>query len=222
MTQLPAVPAPKPVGLVQSEMLVPALIADAGDHAARRFLEFFAATIRNNNTRLAYYRAATRFFAWCDQHRLGELADIEPLHIAAYVEAMTRDFEKPSVKQHLAGIPSCRNNNTCTIAARAVSGLSPVVETTLLVKASMVLLPPLSGSFCDGWPGSSPALRRVRPLGNRHYGFVGLRSYALNVSDIHLTWRGLSAEAYELLSRQNVHKGSFRRPLHVRTLLAFT
>jgi hypothetical protein len=45
-------------------MLVPRIVADAGDQAARRFLEFFAATIRNKNTRLAYYHAAARFFAW--------------------------------------------------------------------------------------------------------------------------------------------------------------
>jgi len=41
-------------------MVVPAIIADAGDQAARRFLEFFAATIRNKNTRMAYYRAVCR------------------------------------------------------------------------------------------------------------------------------------------------------------------
>jgi hypothetical protein len=41
--------------------VVPRVIA--GDRAARRFLEFFAGTIRNKNTRMAYYRAATRFFA---------------------------------------------------------------------------------------------------------------------------------------------------------------
>ena len=80
------------------------MIADAGDQAARRFLEFFAATIRNKNTRMAYYRAAERFFAWCDHHRIGEIADIEPLHVAAYIEAMGKDFEKPTVKQHLAAI----------------------------------------------------------------------------------------------------------------------
>jgi transposase InsO family protein len=38
-------------------LLVPRVIADAGDQAARRFPEFFAATIRNKNTRVAYYRA---------------------------------------------------------------------------------------------------------------------------------------------------------------------
>ena len=29
---------------------------------------------------------------------------IEPLHVAAYVEALGKDFEKPTVKQHLAGV----------------------------------------------------------------------------------------------------------------------
>ncbi len=85
-------------------VIVPRVIAAAGDRAARRFLEFFAATIRNKNTRMAYYRACCRFFAWCDQHNVGEIADIEPLHVAAYVEAMGKDFEKPTVKQHLAAI----------------------------------------------------------------------------------------------------------------------
>jgi integrase/recombinase XerC len=83
---------------------VPRVIAAAGDKAARRFLEFFAATIRNKNTRMAYYRACVRFFAWCDHHKIGEIADIEPLHVAAYVEALGKDFEKPTVKQHLAAI----------------------------------------------------------------------------------------------------------------------
>jgi site-specific recombinase XerD len=86
-------------------MVVPRVIAAAGDKAARRFLEFFAATIRNKNTRMAYYRAAARFFAWCDHHRIGEIVDIEPLHVATYIEALGKDgFEKPSVKQHLAAI----------------------------------------------------------------------------------------------------------------------
>ena len=78
---------------------VPRVIAAAGETAARRFLEFFAATIRNKNTRLAYYHATVRFFAWCDHHKIGELADIEPLHVAAYVEVLGKDFEKPTVKQ---------------------------------------------------------------------------------------------------------------------------
>ena len=58
------------------------LVAQAGEHAARRFLEYFAATIPN--IRLAYMRAVGQFFAPCDRRSVGELADIEPL--AAYIE----------------------------------------------------------------------------------------------------------------------------------------
>jgi site-specific recombinase XerD len=83
-------------------VVVPGVVADAGEHATRRFLEFFAATIRNRNTRAAYMTAVSRFFGWCEQHRIGQLADIEPLHVAAYVEDLGRHFEKPTVKQHLA------------------------------------------------------------------------------------------------------------------------
>ena len=39
--------------------LAPALIADAGDQAAWRYVEFFTANIRNPNTRRAYARAAS-------------------------------------------------------------------------------------------------------------------------------------------------------------------
>jgi hypothetical protein len=72
--QLPVVPADKPVRIsraIVAEIIVPAIVADAGDQAARRFLEFFAATIRNKNTRTAYLHAVSRFFAWCDHHQLG-------------------------------------------------------------------------------------------------------------------------------------------------------
>ena len=46
-----------------STTAVPALIAAAGDRAGMRFLEFFAANIRNPHTRRAYYRAAEEFLA---------------------------------------------------------------------------------------------------------------------------------------------------------------
>ena len=40
--------------LTDSSHLVPALIADAGEPAAWRYIEFFTANIRNSNTRRAY------------------------------------------------------------------------------------------------------------------------------------------------------------------------
>src|ERR1039457_4697278 len=104
LTVVPPAKAPRISRTVAASVVVPAIVADAGDHAARRFLEFFAATIRNKNTRTAYLHAVGRFFAWCEHHKLGQLADIEPLHVAAYIEALGGNFEKPTVKQHLAAI----------------------------------------------------------------------------------------------------------------------
>ena len=39
---------------------------------------------------MAYYRATCDFFSWCDRHRIGGIADIEPLHVAAYIENLGR------------------------------------------------------------------------------------------------------------------------------------
>lgn len=83
---------------------VPATVARSGNLASKRFLEFFAVTIRNKNTRMSYYRAVCRFLSWCETYGLPELAEIEPLHVATYIETMQASFEKPTVKQHLAAI----------------------------------------------------------------------------------------------------------------------
>lgn len=42
------------------------LITDAGEGAARRFLEFFTVNIRNPNTRRTYAGAAMQFLDWCE------------------------------------------------------------------------------------------------------------------------------------------------------------
>lgn len=57
--------APRAMALAPAAV-VPALVAAAGEDAALRFLEFFAANIRNPHTRRAYWRAASDFLAWCD------------------------------------------------------------------------------------------------------------------------------------------------------------
>lgn len=49
----------------------PALVAAAGVRAGLRFLEFFAACIRNPHTRRAYARAAADFLAWCKAEAVG-------------------------------------------------------------------------------------------------------------------------------------------------------
>jgi site-specific recombinase XerD len=81
--------------------LFPAVIRDAGEPACRRFLEFFAAYIRNPNTRAAYARAVARFLRWCEARGLS-LGQVEPVVVAAYVEQLRGSA--PTVKQHLAAI----------------------------------------------------------------------------------------------------------------------
>jgi integrase/recombinase XerD len=80
---------------------LPALIARAGQKAAWRFIEFFAANIRNKNTRAAYAHAVTQFFDWCESKRFG-LYDLRPALIAAYIEQ--HPGSPPTVKQHLAAM----------------------------------------------------------------------------------------------------------------------
>jgi site-specific recombinase XerD len=82
---------------------VPAVVFHAGKNASLRFIEFFAAEIRNPNTRRAYHRAVSDFFSWCEDRELG-LDRIGPVHVAAYIENLQTKLARPSVKQHLAAI----------------------------------------------------------------------------------------------------------------------
>ncbi len=82
---------------------IPTIIANAGEKASRRFIEFFTANIRNRNTRQAYAHAIGRFLDWCETNRLG-LDDLDPVAIAAYVEQLMTINSAPTVKQHLAAI----------------------------------------------------------------------------------------------------------------------
>ncbi len=83
--------------------LLPVVVSEAGPDAQRRFVEFFVAHLRNPNTRMAYLRAAHRFFHWCDQRRLS-LADISPLHVSLYIEELMSFAAAPTVKQNLAAL----------------------------------------------------------------------------------------------------------------------
>ncbi|MBV9828306.1 MAG: tyrosine-type recombinase/integrase [Alphaproteobacteria bacterium] len=96
---------PRPTAAaISGGIVIPTAIAGAGEKAVRRFLEFFAATIRNRNTRDAYYRACCSFFAWLEGNEIRDLTDIEPLHVSLYIEALQATAAKPTVKQHLAAI----------------------------------------------------------------------------------------------------------------------
>jgi site-specific recombinase XerC len=83
---------------------MPALVTAAGERASMRFLEFFAANIRNPHTRRAYYRAADEFLAWCAAAGVPSIAAVQPVHVAAWIEAATPELGVPSDKQRLAAI----------------------------------------------------------------------------------------------------------------------
>ena len=102
--------APVTASTLRSSLIVPSMIAEAGDRAARRFLDFFAASIENDNTRMAYYRAACSFFAWLDQYDVGELADIAD-------DAMKRRYVE-FIKGNCPRLPN-------TIILDAIDGLFP-------------------------------------------------------------------------------------------------
>ena len=92
-------------GLPGAQFLLPEVFARSGQRATYRFVEFFVAEIRNLNTRLAYYRALTRFFDWLEQLYPGlEIDQINSIVIARYIElhpgsALTKN-------QHLSAIRS--------------------------------------------------------------------------------------------------------------------
>jgi len=83
---------------------LPILVATSGESAGVRFLEFFAAQIRNPHTRRAYARAVEEFLSWCESVGVASLPQVQPLHVASWIELQGQKVAAPSVKQKLAAI----------------------------------------------------------------------------------------------------------------------
>jgi integrase/recombinase XerD len=94
---------------LDERLMLPRVVQQSGPEASRKFLEFFFDSIRNLNTRAAYVRNVTQFFNWLEERGAGvqQLTDIEPLHVAAYIEQLTKEWSAPTVKQHLAALRMC-------------------------------------------------------------------------------------------------------------------
>jgi len=76
-----------------------------GAKAEKTFWEFFAASLRNDNTRMAYLTACYRFADWCESKGF-ELLDIEPFTVAAYIKSLESSLAVPSIKLQLTAIRS--------------------------------------------------------------------------------------------------------------------
>jgi len=98
-------PTPRQNQLVHhtTAVFVPMLLAPI-PATAKRVIEFFTANIRNPNTRKAYARAAGDFATWCEGRGLDCLRDVQPVHVAAYIEELQQRIAAPSVKVQLAAI----------------------------------------------------------------------------------------------------------------------
>ena len=90
--------------IVLPSISLPALITAARERARFRFLEFFASNICNPHTRRAYVRAVAEFLDWCAAAGVVSIEDVQPLHLAAWIEGQTRQLSAPTVKQALAAI----------------------------------------------------------------------------------------------------------------------
>jgi integrase/recombinase XerC len=98
LTDEPARPLPFPAPWLS------VLVLAAGERARTRFWEFFAGNIRNKHTRRAYALAIREFLAWCESAGVASIADVRPLHVAAYIEQLGRERSTPTAKQRLAAI----------------------------------------------------------------------------------------------------------------------
>src|SRR6202140_4422244 len=85
---------------------VPALYAPTAQ-AAKRFIEYFAAHIRNPNTRRAYFHAVLEFSSWCEAQKFTQILDIEPPRPAS---------------QRASGSPGARSRERARGVSRASRG----------------------------------------------------------------------------------------------------
>ena len=79
---------------IRAVVALPALYA-RDERTAERVLKFFAARIRNKNTRKAYALAAGSFATWCAERGISDLALVRTLHVAAYIEELSKTYPLP-------------------------------------------------------------------------------------------------------------------------------
>lgn len=151
---------------------LPALITVAGERASLRFLEFFAANIRNPHTRRAYGRAVADFMSWCEANGVLAITAVQPLHVAAWIEVQTRDHSAPTAKLRLAALRHLfdwmvTGQVIPTNPASSVRGPSHVVK----VGKTPVLTPEEARTLLDSIDTASHAGLRDRAL-------IGLMVYS--------------------------------------------
>jgi site-specific recombinase XerD len=186
--------------LVPSAAHVPALVRAAGARAQTRFWEFFVNNIRNPHTRRAYGRSIGEFLTWCERHGIESIVDIEPLHVGAYLEAVTRSHSAPTAKQKLAAIRMLfdwlvTGQIVPTNPASSVRGPKHVVK----VGKTAVLDPAEARTLLDSIDTSTHIGLRDRALiGLMVYSFARVgAALAMKVEDVYVQNRRLWVRLHE-------------------------
>ncbi len=184
----------------RSDTALPALLTSAGDRARTRFLEFFAANIRNKHTRRAYAQATREFLAWFESAGVASIADVKPLHVAAYVEQLGRERSAPTVKQRLAAIRHLFDW-LVTGQVMPVNPAASVRGPSHSVKRGKtpVLDPSEARALLDNIDVTTPVGLRDRALiGLMVYSFARVgAALAMKVEDVYVQNRGLWVRLHE-------------------------
>ncbi len=180
---------------------MPTLVVASGKHAGTRFLEFFAAGIRNPHTRRAYARAAVDFLAWCEADAgVRSLSEVQPLHVAAWVEMQTRQRSAPTVKQRLAGL---RHLFDWLVVGQVmpVNPAASVRGPAHIVKCGKtpVLAPAEARALLDSLDPATPTGLRDRALiGLMTYSFARVgAALSMRVEDVYVQNRRLWVRLHE-------------------------
>ena len=175
------------VPLPSSGFPLPALVTATGERAAVRFLDFFTSHIRNPNTRKAYARGLGEFMAWCEAGGVTSLAAIQPVHVAAYAEHLTRTKSAPTAKQRLSAIRMMfdwlvTGQVVPVNPAHAVRGPKHIVRRG----KTPVLSPEEARQLLDGIDTTTPVGLRDRALiGLMVYSFARIgAALAMKVEDV--------------------------------------
>jgi site-specific recombinase XerD len=185
---------------IEASARLPILIEAAGGRAQARFWEFFVSNIRNAHTRRAYGRAISEFLAWCERQGVASLAEVSPLHVGAYVEALSRSHSAPTAKQRLAAIRMLfdwlvTGQIVPTNPAASVRGPKHVVK----VGKTPVLDPAEARALLDSIDVSTPVGLRDRALiGLMVYSFARVgAALAMKVEDVYVQNRRLWVRLHE-------------------------
>jgi site-specific recombinase XerD len=194
--------------LAQLERLTcPTVVAQAGERASYRFLEFFTARIRNPHTRRSYGRAVADFLAWLEKRGIHDIRQVNSFIVAGWVEDLQGEHPAPTVKQRLAAVRMLLD----WLATGGVLEFNPATAVrgpkhSVKKGKTPVLAPEEARKLLD-------AINITTPIGLRDRALIGLMVYsfgrvgaalAMKVEDVFTQNRRLWVRLHEKGGKEHV------------------